>query len=168
MENRKPRTPHPSSSGLTGRSRLTERPASHGQHPQSQKPPHLLLQQRHQLRLHEGVVVGDVEAHHAARFRCALNRRWSFARWARSMTKMMSAHSTSSAEHGSSASGASPAEAVSTPGRLANTCSAVGERRRLREQRKRRLAIGRPISSTEWPAPRASEPGKGHSDHRSG
>ena len=27
-----------------------------------------------------------------ARFTCALNRRWSFVRWARSMTKMMSAH----------------------------------------------------------------------------
>ena len=36
-------------------------------------------------------------------------------------------------------SGATPAEAVSTPGRAANTCSAVGERRRLRAQRKRRL-----------------------------
>ena len=40
---------------------------------------------------------------------------------------------------GSSASGARPAEAVSTPGREANTRSAVGERRRLRAQRKRRL-----------------------------
>ena len=33
----------------------------------------------------------------------------------------------------------SPADAVSTPGQSANTRSAVGQRRRLREQRKRRL-----------------------------
>lgn len=30
--------------------------------PASEERPHLLLQRRHELRLHEGVVVGDVEA----------------------------------------------------------------------------------------------------------
>lgn len=49
--------------------------------------------------------------------------------------------STSSTEHSSSASGARPAEAVSTPGHAANTCSAVGKRRRLRAQRERRLKV---------------------------
>ena len=37
----------------------------------------------------------------------------------------------------SSASDARPAEAVSMPGQLAKTCSAVGDRRRLREQTNR-------------------------------
>ncbi len=68
------------------------------------------------------------------------------------MTKMMSAHSTSSSVQGSSASGASPADAVSTPGQSANTRSAVGERRRLREQRKRRLVTQTKKTRHHWQA----------------
>ena len=59
------------------------------------------------------------------------------------MAKMMSAQSISSAETGVSASGAVPAESVSTPSRPENSASAVGLRRRFLLQTNR-TCIGAP------------------------
>lgn len=66
-----------------------------------------------------------------------------------SMTKMTSAHSTSSGDSGLSAPRFVPAEAVSRPGRSANTCSAVGLRRRfwLQMKRRRKLRAARLINA---------------------
>src|SRR4249919_458507 len=69
--------------------------------------------------------------------RCARKRVDSFVRCMPSMTNTRSAHSRSSGVSGLSASWSTPADAVSMPGQSANTCSAVGLRRRLRLQRKR-------------------------------
>src|SRR4249919_3061892 len=74
--------------------------------------------------------------------RCARKRLDSLVRCAFSMTKTTSAHSRSSGVRGLSASWSTPAEAVSMPGQSANTCSAVGLRRRLRLQRKRTCFMG--------------------------
>src|SRR5207342_2362307 len=69
--------------------------------------------------------------------RCGLNRDDSLERCARSITKMMSAQCSSSGVTRFSASWLSPAEDVSMPGQLANTCSAVGLRNRFWLQMKR-------------------------------
>lgn len=78
---------------------------------------HLLLQQGHEFGLHEGVVVGDVEADDAGAlqmgFKAALE---SGAVGALHDEDDVGVGSTSSGEHASSPSGARPAEAVSTPG----------------------------------------------------
>src|SRR3989338_809752 len=56
------------------------------------------------------------------------------------MTKITSAQASNSELRGISASLLIPAEAVSTPGHSANTCSAVGLRRRFLLQRKSRFS----------------------------
>lgn len=101
--------------------------------------PDLLLQQGDQFGLHEGVVVRDVEADDAGRLQVRSEAALEFG----AVGALHDEDDVGPVEvvgvTGSSASGASPAEAVSTPGRPAKTRSAVGDRRRLRAQRKRRL-----------------------------
>src|SRR5665213_1463190 len=69
-------------------------------------------------------------------FRCRRNRAASRVRCARSMTKTISAQSSTSPLTGSSAESWSPADAHSTPGHCEKTCSAVGLRRRFCAQTK--------------------------------
>lgn len=68
------------------------------------------------------------------------------------MTKMMSAHSTCSVDNNTSASFEMPAESVSIPGQVENTCSAVGLRRRLALQTKRTLVTS-PLQATTGDSP---------------
>src|SRR5688572_23156304 len=71
--------------------------------------------------------------------RCGWKRTDSLERCARSITKIRSAHCSSSGVSGLSAPTFSPADAVSMPGQFAKTCSAVGLRRRFWLQRKSTL-----------------------------
>src|SRR3990167_1849776 len=64
----------------------------------------------------------------------------SLRRWRLSITRINSAHSSSSGLTGLSASRLTPADAVSTPGQSAKTCSAVGLRRRFLAQINRTLS----------------------------
>lgn len=104
--------------------------------------PHPLLQQRDQFRLHEVVVVGDVEADDALALQPAAEAALEPGAVGALHDEDQVGPVEWSGVTGSSASGARPAEAVSTPGQPAMTRSAVGERRRLRAQRKRRLVRG--------------------------
>ena len=63
--------------------------------------------------------------------RCGLNRAESFDRCTRSITKIKSAHSSSSGVTGICAPWLSPADAVSMPGHDEKTCYAVGLRSRF-------------------------------------
>lgn len=62
-------------------------------------------------------------------------------RCAASITRIVSAQTMSSADTGQSASWPVPADAVSMPGQSANTCSAVGLRKRFLPQTKRTLWV---------------------------
>src|SRR6218665_309416 len=71
--------------------------------------------------------------------RCARNFFDNLLRWAFSITKIRSAQCSNSGDTGVLASLPSPADCVSMPGQLANTCSPVGLRRRFWVQMKRTL-----------------------------
>ena len=119
----------------------TPSPAARGeglvQRSRRQKSRHFCAQQRDQCLVHEIVFVGDVEADQAQVFELGLVALLHFVRCAFSMTKTMSAQRSESGVSGFSASLVVPADAVSMPGCVAKTCSAVGLRRRFWLQMKR-------------------------------
>ncbi|GBH28831.1 hypothetical protein MBESOW_P0084 [Sphingobium xenophagum] len=79
-------------------------------------PRHPGGQKMYQLRIHESVVIGDVQADDALPRSEVRNFRCSFALCCFSITTIMSAHLTSSLVSGFSASLFVPAEATSMPG----------------------------------------------------
>lgn len=89
------------------------------------------LQQGDQFRLHKGVVVGNVEADGALAIQGARNFSPRRFRCRFSMTKMIVDQAICSDDSGTVGSPPKRAESVSTSGQLANTCSAVGLRKRL-------------------------------------
>jgi hypothetical protein len=90
-----------------------------------------------QDRIHESVVVGNVEADDALALQMRAKLTGELAAMRISMTKMTSAQSTCSEDNNTLAPDEMPAESVSTPGQAEKTCSAVGLRKRLALQTKR-------------------------------
>jgi hypothetical protein len=96
-----------------------------------------VFEQSHQLRIHELVVVGNVEANDTL----ALQMR---AKLTGQLAAMSFFHDENdvgpidlSEDNNTLAPDEMPAESVSTPGQVENTCSAVGLRRRLALQTNR-------------------------------
>lgn len=99
----------------------------------------LCLEQANQRRIHEVVIVGDIEADHPLAAEIFLEPAAQLVEMAFSITKITSAQSIISPSSGISASLFVPADMASMPGYCEKTCSAVGLRSRFWLQMKRRF-----------------------------
>jgi len=93
--------------------------------------PHFHLEESNERRLHEFELIRDVETNDPLASQVLAKFFRKLASIVFSMTKMTSLHARRSEHTGVSASGFSPAEATSKPGRFAKTRSAVGLRSRF-------------------------------------
>ena len=99
------------------------------------------FQHPHQNRIHEFVVVWNVEADDPFALQAGTEFPAQLGAVGLSMTKMMSAHSICSDDKSTLAPLEMPAESVSIPGQVEKICSAVGLRRRLALQTNKTLVM---------------------------